>query len=75
MCMTLYRKALTVKLSGLFVSITEITQTPDHFYSGRGFAYIRIYYSENIAVERYLSPVSGRRATIVLPLFSGRFAS
>lgn len=27
------------------------------------------------AVDKYLSPLSGRRATIVLPLFSGRFAS
>ena len=29
-----------------------------------------IYYSANIAVERYLSPVSGKRTTIFLPLFS-----
>ena len=34
-----------------------------------------VNYSENIGVERYLSPVSGRSATIILPLFSGRFAS
>lgn len=27
------------------------------------------------AVDKYLSPLSGRRATIVFPLFSGRFAS
>ena len=33
------------------------------------------FYSANNGVERYLSPVSGKRATIVLPLFSGRFAS
>ena len=26
-------------------------------------------------LDRYLSPVSGRRTTIVLPAFSGRFAS
>lgn len=32
-------------------------------------------YSENKAVERYLSPESGSNTTIVLPSFSGRFAS
>lgn len=35
---------------------------------------IRAYYSENNGVDKYLSPVSGRRTTIVLPSFSGRFA-
>ena len=29
----------------------------------------------NNGVERYLSPESGKSATIVLPAFSGRFAS
>lgn len=32
-------------------------------------------YSSNIAVERYLSPVSGRSTTIFLPLFSSIFPS
>ena len=32
-------------------------------------------YSANILVDRYRSPVSGRRVTMVLPLFSGRRAS
>ena len=31
--------------------------------------------TENNGVERYLSPESGSKATIVFPLFSGRFAS
>ena len=31
--------------------------------------------SANNAVDRYRSPVSGSTATIVLPAFSGRFAS
>ena len=31
--------------------------------------------SSNNTLERYLSPVSGRIATIVLPLFSGLFAT
>ena len=33
------------------------------------------YASANSAVERYLSPVSGRITTMRLPLFSGRFAT
>jgi hypothetical protein len=33
-----------------------------------------IYYSVNNGVDKYLSPVSGNRTTIVLPSFSGRFA-
>ena len=32
------------------------------------------FYSEYIGVDRYLSPVSGRRTTIFFPLFSGLFA-
>ena len=32
-------------------------------------------HSENIGVDKYLSPVSGKRATIVLPLFSARLAN
>lgn len=40
-----------------------------------GVSEIRNIYSENISVERYLSPVSGKSATIIFPLFSGRFAS
>ena len=30
---------------------------------------------QNIGVDKYRSPVSGSMATIILPLFSGRFAS
>ncbi len=39
------------------------------------FYIICVCYSANIGVERYLSPVSGRRTTITLPLFSGLAAS
>ena len=31
--------------------------------------------SEKSGVERYLSPISGSKTTIVLPVFSGRFAT
>ena len=35
---------------------------------------LNIVQSANMGVERYLSPVSGRRTTIFFPLFSGRLA-
>ena len=35
----------------------------------------RTSYSENMGVERYLSPVSGKIATMIFPLFPGRFAN
>lgn len=34
-----------------------------------------VFQSANIGVDKYLSPVSGRRTTIVFPSFSGRLAS
>ncbi|MDF2951881.1 MAG: hypothetical protein K0S18_1464 [Anaerocolumna sp.] len=34
-----------------------------------------IFYSVNNGVDMYLSPVSGNKTTIVLPAFSGRFAT
>jgi len=34
-----------------------------------------VNYSWNNAVDKYLSPVSGRITTIVFPLFSGRLAA
>ena len=33
------------------------------------------FYLSNIGVDKYLSPVSGRRTTILLPQFSDSFAS
>jgi sulfur relay (sulfurtransferase) DsrC/TusE family protein len=44
---------------------------PNHLYP----SYPLISANQNSAVERYLSPVSGRRITTCFPAFSGRWAS
>lgn len=54
----------------------KVLATVPYFYrQGLFFGMLLlISHSANIGVERYLSPVSGRRATMTLPLFSGLFA-
>lgn len=49
---------------------------PIHTYSIGSSLYLLLGYSAgNSSVDKYLSPVSGSRTTIVLPAFSGRLAT
>jgi len=75
--MSVYRKIACFNNRGAgYIQRNINLKTSKH--SDRGL--LKLYqfnyvYSLNIGVDKYLSPVSGKRATIVLPLFSGRLAN